>query len=82
MKENGTWLVADIYNDDYILAEFARLGYPEKIIEKERPIGRLQRENFQKAVKRGRQDRVRHRRGRLPARLERQAVRAHGRAGG
>ena len=41
MKERGTYLVADIYNDDYILAEYARLKYPEKIIEKERQIGRV-----------------------------------------
>jgi imidazolonepropionase-like amidohydrolase len=53
MKQRGTWLVADVYNDDYILAEFKRLGYPEKILEKERSIGRLQRENFQKAVRAG-----------------------------
>ena len=53
MKERGTWLVADIYNDDYILAEFGRLGYPEKIIEKERLVGRVQRENFRKAAKAG-----------------------------
>jgi imidazolonepropionase-like amidohydrolase len=53
MKENGTYLVADIYNDDYILSEYSRRGYPEKIIEKERQIGRLQRENFQRAVKAG-----------------------------
>lgn len=53
MKERGTYLVADIYNDDYILAEFARLGYPEKIIEKERTVGRTQRESFQKAVSAG-----------------------------
>jgi imidazolonepropionase-like amidohydrolase len=53
MKEHGTYLVADIYNDDYILAEFAKLGYPEKIIEKERIVGRTQRENFQKAAKAG-----------------------------
>lgn len=53
MKERGTWLVADIYNDDYILAEFGRMGYPPKIIEKERMVGRLQRENFQKAVRAG-----------------------------
>ncbi len=53
MKESGTWLVADIYNDDYILAEFGRLGYPEKIIEKERLVGRVQRENFRKAAKAG-----------------------------
>ena len=53
MKQRGTYLVADIYNDDYILAEYARLNYPAKIIEKERSIGRLQRENFQRAVKAG-----------------------------
>jgi len=53
MKDKGTWLVADVYNDDYILAEFGKKGFPEKIIEKERKIGRLQRENFQKAVAAG-----------------------------
>lgn len=53
MKEKGTYLVADIYNDDYILAEFSRLGYPDKIIAKERIVGRTQRENFQKAAKAG-----------------------------
>jgi imidazolonepropionase-like amidohydrolase len=53
MKDKGTYLVADIYNDDYILAEYARLKYPEKIIEKEKQVGRLQRENFQKAVRAG-----------------------------
>ena len=53
MKERGTYLVADIYNDDYILAEYARLKYPEKIIDKEKQVGRLQRENFQRAVRAG-----------------------------
>lgn len=53
MKERGTWLVAHVYNDDYILTEYTRLGYPQKIIEKERLLGRLQRENFRKAVKAG-----------------------------
>jgi imidazolonepropionase-like amidohydrolase len=53
MKERGTYLVADIYNDDYILSEFQRLGYPAKIIEKERVVGRAQRENFKKAVTAG-----------------------------
>jgi imidazolonepropionase-like amidohydrolase len=53
MKERGTWLVSDIYNDDYILAEYTRLGYPQKIIEKERLVGRLQRENFRKAFQAG-----------------------------
>jgi imidazolonepropionase-like amidohydrolase len=53
MKERGTYLVADIYNDDYILAEYSRLKYPDKIIDKERQIGRLQRENFQRAARAG-----------------------------
>lgn len=53
MKERGTYLVADIYNDDYIISEYSRLGYPEKIIEKERKVGRAQRESFQRAVKAG-----------------------------
>ena len=52
-KAKGTFLVMDVYNDDYILAEYGRLGYPEKILAKERLIGRLQRENFRKAVKAG-----------------------------
>ena len=53
MKERGTYLVADIYNDDYIIAEYTRLGFPQKIIEKERLVGRQQRENFKKAVRAG-----------------------------
>ena len=53
MKEKGTYLVADVYNDDYILAEYARLGYPQKTIDKERLVGRAQRENFQRAVRAG-----------------------------
>src|SRR3989441_8328939 len=53
MKEHGTSLVADIYNDDYIIAEYTRLGFPQKIIDKERLVGRQQRENFKKAVQAG-----------------------------
>ena len=52
-KERGTYLVMDIYNDDYILAEFGRLGYPQKILEKERLVGRTQRESFRRAVQAG-----------------------------
>ena len=52
-KERGAYLVMDIYNDDWILAEFGKMGYPEKIIEKERLVGRTQRENFRKAVRAG-----------------------------
>jgi imidazolonepropionase-like amidohydrolase len=53
MKERGTYLSADIYNDDYILAEYSKMGYPDKIIAKEKLVGRLQRENFRKAVTAG-----------------------------
>jgi imidazolonepropionase-like amidohydrolase len=53
MKQHGTYLVADIYNDDYIVNEYAKLGYPEKVIDKEKMVGRTQRESFAKAVKAG-----------------------------
>ncbi|MDI1319091.1 MAG: amidohydrolase family protein [bacterium] len=52
-REHGTWLVPDIYNDDYILAEYGRLGFPQKMLDKERLVGRTQRENFTKAVQAG-----------------------------
>jgi imidazolonepropionase-like amidohydrolase len=50
MKDRGTYLVADIYNDDYILSEYAKLGYPEKILNKEKLVGQVQRQSFHKAV--------------------------------
>ncbi len=53
MKQHGTYLVSDIYDDDYILSEYSKLGYPDKVINKERLVGKLQRENFAKAVKAG-----------------------------
>ena len=53
MIEKGTYLVADIYVDDYIISEFAKLDYPKKIIDKERQVGLAQRQNFQKAVDAG-----------------------------
>jgi imidazolonepropionase-like amidohydrolase len=43
----------DIYNDDYIMSEYKRLGYPQKILDKEASIGQLQRENFRRAVQAG-----------------------------
>ena len=52
-KEHGTYLVFDIYNDDYILADGAKSGMLPESIEKERAIGRLQRENFRKAFQAG-----------------------------
>ncbi|HVR81103.1 MAG TPA: amidohydrolase family protein [Luteimonas sp.] len=52
-KQHGTWLVFDIYNDDYILAEYGKLGVPPAQIAKEKLVGRTQRENFRKAVQAG-----------------------------
>jgi len=52
-KQRGTYLDFDIYNDDYILAEYAKLGTPPAQIAKEKLVGRVQRENFRKAVEAG-----------------------------
>jgi imidazolonepropionase-like amidohydrolase len=48
-KQHGTFLVFDIYNDDYILAHGAEVGMLAESIEKERQIGKLQRQNFRHA---------------------------------
>jgi imidazolonepropionase-like amidohydrolase len=48
-RERGTYLVFDIYNDDYILQEGLKVGMLPESIEKEKLVGRLQRENFRKA---------------------------------
>src|SRR5277367_3775907 len=52
-KQHGTYLVFDIYNDDYILQEGARAGMLPESIEKEKKLGRLQRENFRHAFQSG-----------------------------
>jgi imidazolonepropionase-like amidohydrolase len=52
-KEHGTYLVFDIYNDDYILSEGEKAGMLPESIEKERKIGRQQRENFRRAFQDG-----------------------------
>jgi len=53
MKQHGTYLVADIYNDDYILGKAVEFGLPKENVDKEKMVGRLQRENFAKAVAAG-----------------------------
>jgi imidazolonepropionase-like amidohydrolase len=53
MKTHGTYLVADIYNDDYILGKAVDFGLPKEMVQKEKTVGRLQRENFAKAVAAG-----------------------------
>jgi len=53
MKEHGTYLDADIYNDEYIMSEYKKLGFPDKILNKEKLVGQTQRESFRKAVNAG-----------------------------
>lgn len=52
-KKNRTVLVMDIYVSDYILSEGEKAGILEEFLEKERQVGRVQRENFRKAHKAG-----------------------------
>ncbi len=52
-KAHGTYLSMDIYNDDFILAEGEKMGIEPASMDKERSIGKLQRENFEKAFKAG-----------------------------
>ncbi|HTB10829.1 MAG TPA: amidohydrolase family protein [Bryobacteraceae bacterium] len=48
-KQHGTFLVFDIYNDDYILAEGLKSGMLPESVEKEKALGKLQRTNFRHA---------------------------------
>jgi len=50
-KSKGVFLSMDIYVSDFILGEGAKQGIPEYSLNKERQVGKKQRENFQKAVK-------------------------------
>ena len=52
-KEHGAYLVMDIYNDDYILGKAIEFGLPKENVDKEKAIGKQQRENFERAVKGG-----------------------------
>ncbi|MBX6313448.1 MAG: amidohydrolase family protein [Isosphaeraceae bacterium] len=53
MKAAGTWLVADIYNDDYLLGQAIAFHLPAEAIAKEKALGQTQRDNFAKAVRAG-----------------------------
>ncbi len=53
MKQHGTWLVADVYNGDYIDEVGHRDGWPEEILRKNRETTQTQRDGFAKAVKAG-----------------------------
>jgi imidazolonepropionase-like amidohydrolase len=53
MKERGTWLVADIYNGDYIATEWRKQGASEDILRKNDETTETQRQVFRKAVAAG-----------------------------
>jgi len=52
-KQRGTYFDMDIYDDDYIRAEGEKNGVFAESLEKERTIGRKQRETFRAAQKAG-----------------------------
>ncbi|MBZ0188142.1 MAG: amidohydrolase family protein [Candidatus Obscuribacterales bacterium] len=53
MKARGTYLVADIYNEEYIQGEGKARGMPEDFLAHDRELGRIQRENFKRAAQAG-----------------------------
>ncbi|MEQ8934330.1 MAG: amidohydrolase family protein [Amphiplicatus sp.] len=53
MKSKGVWLVADIYNGDYIDEVGTREKWPEETLRKNRETTDTQRAVFQRAVKMG-----------------------------
>jgi imidazolonepropionase-like amidohydrolase len=53
MKEKGTWLVADIYNGDYIASVGREQGWDEEILRKNDETTEAQRAGFRKALAAG-----------------------------
>jgi imidazolonepropionase-like amidohydrolase len=53
MKEKGTYLVADIYNGDYIATVGKQQGWPAEILRKNDETTETQRQGFKKAVAAG-----------------------------
>ncbi|MGI8616163.1 MAG: amidohydrolase family protein [Actinomycetota bacterium] len=53
MVERGTYLVADMFDGDWMLQEGPRLGYSDEVLRKTEMTNDTQRENFAKAVKAG-----------------------------
>jgi imidazolonepropionase-like amidohydrolase len=52
-KQKGAVFDMDIYNDDFILSEGAKMGILPDSLDKERVVGRQQRETFKRAVQAG-----------------------------
>ena len=53
LAESDTWLVADLYNGDYIGGEGPRLGYDEETLRKSQITTDAQRRGFEKCVEAG-----------------------------
>jgi len=53
MKQHGTYLVADIYDKEYIQGEGKRRGEPLDFLQHDANLGAAQRQNFRKAVQAG-----------------------------
>jgi len=53
MVEHGTYLVADMYDGDFMLEEGPKLGYSDEVIRKTIMTNDAQREGFEKSVKAG-----------------------------
>ena len=53
MKQKGTYYDPSLFVGDYVLQEFAKKGYPEKILNKARMITPVVAASFAKAIKAG-----------------------------
>ncbi|HSR14880.1 MAG TPA: amidohydrolase family protein [Gemmatimonadales bacterium] len=53
MKARGTWLVADVWNGDYIEETGRRDGWPEEYLRKNAETVQVQREAFRRALAQG-----------------------------
>jgi len=53
MAEHGTYLVADMYDGDFMLEEGPALGYDDEVLRKTEMTNDAQREGFTKAVRAG-----------------------------
>jgi imidazolonepropionase-like amidohydrolase len=53
LADRGVWLVADIYNGDYIASEGAAQGWPAETLAKNEATTQAQRQGFARAVKAG-----------------------------
>ena len=78
MKEHGTYLVADIYDDEYILGKASEFGMSKESIEKEKTVGPAAAGELSEGGGSGREDCVRNGCRRLSARRQRETIRLHG----